>query len=1118
VNSGKNDAEEKDGRKAATGSPDLEIFNDGGKNQTIGLRFTNINLPANAEIIDARIEFEGDGPSWGVVSGRVYGQNADNPPAFKNRWRNITNRAKTATAVNWDFLPAIGRDDKLTTPNLAPIVKKIIQRSGWRSGNAMVFILENNSSNGLRDTKSYERSAASAPKITITYLDRIGAPQEEKTYISAREMLLRTVSDMSARQRTPIVDTLYEASLYYSGKAVEHGRVRGKHYTQANSNYHRVSHPLSYTGGTVVRHDYCNDTNLDSWYCRHETITGNAQYKSPITSQCQTNHIVLLSDGDARSNSSVGKIKSLTGVSKCTGHATADEECGLELVEWLNTTDQSTLKNTQTIRTYTIGFNLQSDYLKALANKGGGLYYEANSSAQLVDTFESILGEAYSIDTSFVAPGATVNQFNRLTHRNDIYFALFKPESRPNWGGNLKKYQIGINSEKEVVIYDHSTPKKNAVNAELGFFADDARSDWSSTIDGSVVASGGAAEQLNRFQPSGSGSALRQLYTYTGDMQSIPRSGINIRYDGDLLHELNPNILNSDLGLEGAPIVVDSVVANRTNLLRWIRGVDVKNDDNDHDGAGAAITEEMRLHMGDPMHSRPVLLNYSNGTGDPYTTVFVGTNEGILHGINNEDGREIFSFMPKSLLKNIAANFENSSATKHIYGLDGPLTTWTVDTNNNVMVDSGETAMLFLGMRRGGSKYYAFDVSDRVNPRLAWAIHGGTDGTPGFENLGQSWSRMVPTKLRINGTIQNVLIFGGGYDTGNDVDYTIGQQANTPDRIGNSIYIVNADTGALLYSLGGSDSYAAQKFSAMQHSIPSDVRVLDIDGNGFADAMFVGDMGGQVWRFDFNLYHGRDDGELLQGGVIANLAQAQSNLAENRRFFYEPDVALIRENGERFLAISIGSGWRSHPLNTTVQDRFYMLRSNDIYTMPEGYGRKNESGYWRPVNESDLTDVSTDIETGISRHGWVLKFNRQGEKVLGDAITVNGQVVFTTYLPETALSECSTAIGSGAVYALRVADGRPSLDLNNDGEKNTADRSRILNHGGVPPEATALIVEGANGKIKPTILVGPEQPLKGLFSTNLTKRTFWIDAGMTAAGASGIKAASNSADDSASDR
>jgi len=320
------------------------------------------------------------------------------------------------------------------------------------------------------------------------------------------------------------------------------------------------------------------------------------------------------------------------------------------------------------------------------------------------------------------------------------------------------------------------------------------------------------------------------------------------------------------------------------------------------------------------------------------------------------------------------------------------------------------------------------------------------------------------------------------------------------------IYIVDAHTGELVYSLGKPGSGATQDdFTAMKYSIPSDVRVLDIDGNGFGDALFVGDLGGQLWRFDFHLYHSAGDGDLVQGGVLASLSGAESDLSQNRRFFYEPDVALVRDNGERFLSIAIGSGWRSHPLNTKVKDRFYVLRSNDVYNMPDGYGKKTDIDTWEPLIESDLTDVTSNVNATINGYGWMLKLERAGEKVLGDAITVNSKVVFSTFLPEAATGDCSPALGGGAVYAMRVSNGSAAADLDDDGDADEEDRSTELNHAGIPPEATALIVESADGKIKPTILVGPEQPLegKGLFSENLTKRTFWIDAGMKQHGAKG---------------
>jgi len=547
------------------------------------------------------------------------------------------------------------------------------------------------------------------------------------------------------------------------------------------------------------------------------------------------------------------------------------------------------------------------------------------------------------------------------------------------------------------------------------------------------------------------------------------------------------------LGVSGNEGNVSGADLTRENLLKWARGFDVKDDDADQN------TDELRQHMGDAIHSRPVILNYDNGTSEPLSTVFVGTNEGLLHAIDTENGDELFSFMPPSLLGNVKANFINSSATDHQYGVDGPISTWHEDTNNNGLVDSNEVAMLFVGMRRGGRNYYAFDVSDRENPKLKWVVKGGQDK---YVYLGQSWSRMVPTKIVYQGEERNVVIFGGGYDTSNDVDYSIGAQPKEHDSVGNTIYMVDSLTGEHVYTLGDtSDRLANQRFAAMDFSIPSDVRVLDLDGNGFADSLFVGDLGGQVWRFDFDLYHARGTYNLLHRGVIpmATLGLPHSDVSNNRRFFYPPDVALIEENNERFLSISIGSGWRSHPLNTDVNDAFFMLRSNDVYNAPAGYGKPSLTGNsYESITEGDLSNVSSTVNNSVSPYGWMLPFDELGEKVLGSSITVNSQVIFTTYRPEAAVELCSAGVGEGSVYSVDVNNGNPSLDLDNNNRISTNDRSAPLANGGIPPEATALIVEGTvNGEtvIKPAILVGPEQPLDSgsIFENNLTQRGSWVE-------------------------
>ena len=122
----------------------------------------------------------------------------------------------------------------------------------------------------------------------------------------------------------------------------------------------------------------------------------------------------------------------------------------------------------------------------------------------------------------------------------------------------------------------------------------------------------------------------------------------------------------------------------------------------------------------------------------------MSTNEGYLHAIDQETGEELYSFMPQELLRNLFTNFENVSSASRPYGLDGSLSVFTNDTNNNVVVDGQEKAFLYVGMRRGGNNIYALDITDRHEPKLAWVIRGGDNGTPGFENLGQTWSRLVP--------------------------------------------------------------------------------------------------------------------------------------------------------------------------------------------------------------------------------------------------------------------------------------------------------------------------------------------------------------------------------------
>jgi len=267
--------------------------------------------------------------------------------------------------------------------------------------------------------------------------------------------------------------------------------------------------------------------------------------------------------------------------------------------------------------------------------------------------------------------------------------------------------------------------------------------------------------------------------------------------------------------------------------------------------------------------------------------------------------------------------------------------------------------------------------------------------------LGQSWSKPISTKIRYQGNVRDVLIFGGGYDTNQDPDNP--KTVETPDMVdgvGNSIFIVDADTGGHIWSANPNSSM----FRDMDFSIPSDLRVLDVNADGLADRIYFGDMGGQLWRLDINSNHVSGQW-FVQAGVMAQLGQPSGRTSHThsdaRRFYAEPDVALINYQGERFMSVSLGSGWRANPLSKTTDDRFYMIRDDNALNIPEPgqYGKK-EGSNWVPIKEDDLDDVTNSISESLTpaEIGWTLALVDDGEKVLGRSVTINNQVVFTSYM------------------------------------------------------------------------------------------------------------------------
>ncbi|MEJ5357745.1 MAG: PilC/PilY family type IV pilus protein [Desulfobacterales bacterium] len=145
----------------------------GGSYRKLGLRFTNIQVPRNAGIIRAYIEFTTAAVDAGDTVFTIEAQAADNPSEFTALPWNIHVRPTYTQTIGWQMNYAWSTVDQVhQTADIKDLVQKLVNRSGWSSGNAMVFILTGNSS-VLRRAFSWDADPNKAPKLRIEYTANI---------------------------------------------------------------------------------------------------------------------------------------------------------------------------------------------------------------------------------------------------------------------------------------------------------------------------------------------------------------------------------------------------------------------------------------------------------------------------------------------------------------------------------------------------------------------------------------------------------------------------------------------------------------------------------------------------------------------------------------------------------------------------------------------------------------------------------------------------------------------------------------------------------------------------------------------------------------------------------
>jgi K319-like protein len=165
IRASSDDAEDPIGLKVRLAS-DIDMV-DVDVNQTVGLRYTGIPVPAGATIVSASVQFRSKDVTTGAVSLTIRGQATDDPGTFTTAIGNISSRSRTTAGVSWvpPAWPTSGvASPDQRTPDLSSVIQEIMSRPGWSSGNALVIIV---TGSGLRTASSFDNGAG--PILHLEY-------------------------------------------------------------------------------------------------------------------------------------------------------------------------------------------------------------------------------------------------------------------------------------------------------------------------------------------------------------------------------------------------------------------------------------------------------------------------------------------------------------------------------------------------------------------------------------------------------------------------------------------------------------------------------------------------------------------------------------------------------------------------------------------------------------------------------------------------------------------------------------------------------------------------------------------------------------------------------------
>jgi type IV pilus assembly protein PilY1 len=454
--------------------------------------------------------------------------------------------------------------------------------------------------------------------------------------------------------------------------------------------------------------------------------------------------------------------------------------------------------------------------------------------------------------------------------------------------------------------------------------------------------------------------------------------------------------------------------------------------------------------LGDILHSNSVIVGSPSsfyrddgfsGPGGFYENhktrtkvILVGANDGMLHAFSADTGIEKWAFIPNEVLKNLQSMQKN-----HTFYVDSSprvADVWFYADENDSTKGADEwRTILICGLRKGGKTYFALDITDPLNPQYLWQFPSSSRPDI-LAKMGQSWSEPTIGKVKIekNGNLTErwVALIGGGYDSRNSV--------------GNCLFVIDVKTGQIIKEFSS--------LTKMDYSIVVSPAAMDMNGDGYIDKAYVGDLGGQMWVFDLSFDLSTKKSDSTWSGKRLFITPPE----EIHMIYYQAAVGFDKNLKP---IVFFGTGNREDPNNySDPQERFYSIKDDGLGSYPR--------------QETDLIDVSdtnTFTQPPDTIKGWFVKLSKgekSVEKVLSKPSLFNRLIYFTTYTNQPATDLCSnTSIAK--LYVVEYLSGGGALNLVDLADLSGTPTTRSTQIGNGAPSAPVITI---NMKGKAALIIG----------------------------------------------